>query len=173
MSMKMKNEVGGAVAFDSAQFRSTMGRFATGVTVITYRHEGHVYGMTANAFMSVSLEPPLVLVSARKQGKFIQAVQAGDLYGISFLSHDQEWVSRHFGGRPHELERPEFTDYEGVPVISGGLASLVVRAVDIHEAGDHILYISGVEHLRYSEQAKPLLFYAGQYRHLQEHEQAA
>lgn len=155
------------------QFRAAMGRFATGVTVITYHHAGHVYGMTANAFMSVSLDPPLVLISARKQGKFIQAIGAGDVYGISFLDQEQEWVSRHFGGKPHELEKPEFVDYEGVPVIAGSLASLVVKAIDIHQAGDHDLYISEVAHLRYQEQARPLLFYAGRYHHLEEKEVAA
>lgn len=152
------------------QFRSTMGRFATGVTVITYQNGGHNYGMTANAFMSVSLDPPLILISARKQGKFIQAIKEGDFYGISFLGHDQEWVSRHFGGKPHELEQPEFMNFQGIPVISGSLASLVVQAQDIHEAGDHILYISEVKHLNYIEQAKPLLFYAGRYHHLREQE---
>ncbi|MFD4254147.1 flavin reductase family protein [Amycolatopsis thermoflava] len=151
------------VATDPRRFRTAMGRFATGVTVITTRTtDGHVHGMTANGFLSVSLDPPLILVSL---GACTMArhLEAGDRYAVTVLSAEQEEVSRHFGGRPSLSV--EFASEGGFDFVPGGLAFIGCRIVDRHPAGDHTLFLGEVEHLAYRDGA-PLLFYTGSYRTL-------
>jgi len=88
---------------DARLFRSTMGRFATGVTVVTVSHDdGHPHAITVNAFLSVSLDPPLVLVSVNNRSRMNTHLHLGRRYGINVLSASQEEHSRHFGGRPVE-----------------------------------------------------------------------
>lgn len=155
---------------DTATFRAVMRRFATGVTVVSHRHEGEPTGMTANAFLSVSMTPPLVLVSVRRQSQFIHQVAVGDRYGVNFLAEHQEHLSAHFGGRRDEALTPRFFDWQDVPLLDGSLAHIAARVVDIHPAGDHLLYIAEIEHLRCSGEAPPLIFYGGDYKQLHAHE---
>jgi flavin reductase (DIM6/NTAB) family NADH-FMN oxidoreductase RutF len=153
-------------AIDAKVLRATMGMFATGVTVVTYRLDGQPAGMTANAFMSVSLEPPLVLVSVRNSSRFNQWVEAGVRFGINFLAEDQRALSAHFGGRPQDdLELP-FVEHDGTPLLEGSLVQLVARAVDVHPAGDHLLYIGELEYVRHGAQRRPLVFYSGKYQQM-------
>lgn len=155
--------------FDAKLFRDVMGHFATGVTVVTYEHDGEVLGMTANAFMSVSLDPPLALISVRRKARFAAAVGDGDRFGVNFLLESQQALSNHFGGRPlSELASP-FESAHGTPLIRGSLAQLVLRTVDVHEAGDHLLYIGRVEHMALGEERKPLVFYSGSYKQVNIH----
>ena len=155
-----------AAWIDSKTLRAAMGQFATGVTVLTYRLEGQPAGMTANAFMSVSLDPPLVLVSVRKNSRFNQWVEVGVRYGINFLAEDQRALSAHFGGRPQEgLELP-FVEHDGTPLLRGSLVQIVARAVDVHAAGDHWLYIGELEFVRHGMQRRPLVFHSGRYQQL-------
>jgi flavin reductase (DIM6/NTAB) family NADH-FMN oxidoreductase RutF len=155
--------------FDPKLFRDVMGHFATGVTVVTYLGEGEALGMTANAFMSVSLDPPLALVSVRRKARFAASVQLDDRFGVNFLLESQQALSNHFGGRPQaELASP-FETHRGTPLIRGSLAQLVLRTVDVHEAGDHLLYIGRVEHLALGHERKPLVFYSGAYKQVNIH----
>lgn len=152
---------------DAAKFRRVMGRFATGVTVVTYERENEPAGMTANAFLSVSLEPQLILVSIKNQARFCQHVNVGDCYGVNFLAEHQEHISGHFAGRAVEGLNVAMDSVQGVPIIAGSLAHIVARVVQIHAAGDHQLYIAEVIELVEAEQARPLLFFSGQYGKLQ------
>lgn len=150
---------------DPREFRNTLGRFATGVTVITTEKDGQIHGMTANAFMSVSLEPPLVLVSVDNRATMHKLLPQSKRYGVSILAHDQEALSNHFARRPVEGLKLQFVEKHGVPVLEGAVAQIVARVVEVHPAGDHTLYIGRVEHLEWTDE-KPLLFFAGQYHHL-------
>ncbi|QBR00636.1 flavin reductase [Paraburkholderia pallida] len=154
---------------DARALRATMGMFATGVTVVTYRMEGEPAGMTANAFMSVSLEPPLVLVSVRASSRFNQWVSKGVRYGINFLAEDQRALSAHFGGRPQADLALPFCGHDGTPLLDGSLVQLVARTVDVHPAGDHLLYIGELEYIRYGTQRRPLVFYSGKYQQMHAH----
>src|ERR1700741_5464380 len=108
--------------FDEKTLRTCMGHFATGVTVVTYLADGTPAGMTANAFMSVSLDPPLVLVSVRASSRFNSWVRLGVRYGINFLAESQRPLSVHFGGRPNDaLEIPFITEGQ-TPLLGGSLA---------------------------------------------------
>jgi flavin reductase (DIM6/NTAB) family NADH-FMN oxidoreductase RutF len=154
------------IKIDPLDFRRTLGRFASGITVITTRHEEDVYGMTANAFVSVSLNPPMVLVSLDNRSNMNSILPKSKRYGVSILCNEQEHLSQHFAGRPKEGLDVPFVEKRGIPVLDGSLACLVCRVVDEHPAGDHTLFIGRVEYLDYSSGA-PLLFYTGGYRHLE------
>jgi len=157
---------------DARLFRSTMGRFATGVTIVSVAHDdGRIHAMTVNAFLSVSLDPPLVLVSLNNQSRMTAHLRPGKSYGINVLAASQEQLSRHFGGRPIEgLETPWLPPQAaGAPLLDGSVAHIVARVVDIHVAGDHTLYIGQVEHLQYWEQ-RPLLFFSGKYKQIEARE---
>lgn len=152
---------------DTRLFRKTLSHFASGVTVITTMHEGIVHGMTANAFCSVSLEPPLVLVSVDNRSHMYRLLTQSRRYGVSVLSKDQEALSRHFAGRSQEGLQVPFVWHEGCPLIEGAVAQLTCKVIDVHPAGDHTLYIGRVEHLGYADDCAPLLFYGGKYHTLE------
>jgi len=147
---------------EAQQFRKTLSRFATGVTVITVAHNEHVHGMTANAFMSVSLNPPLVLISVGHNAQMYKLLGPDSRYGVSILSDDQEALSSHFGGRPMDGLEITFVQERGVPLLKGAIAHLVARVVDVHQAGDHTLFIGEVEYMQ-NRHGSPLLFYAATY----------
>lgn len=154
-------------AVDPLEFRNTLGRFGTGVTVVTVQQGEEVRGITVNAFMSVSLEPPLVLVSIDKNANSHALLAESGRYGVSILSEHQEAMSNLFAGRPDESIEVHYEHVDGFPLIRGALAHLVCRTVDAHEAGDHTLYIGEVEHLSYQDEGKPLLYFGGRYGRLQ------
>jgi flavin reductase (DIM6/NTAB) family NADH-FMN oxidoreductase RutF len=121
--------------------------------------------MTANAFVSVSLDPPLVLVSLDNRSYMHQILPSVRRYGISVLDEKQERISNHFAGRTVEGIHIRFLTERGVPLLDGAVAHFVVEMMDAHPAGDHTLYIGHVEYFEAYE-GKPLLFYAGQYQQL-------
>jgi flavin reductase (DIM6/NTAB) family NADH-FMN oxidoreductase RutF len=138
-----------------------MGRFATGVTVVTTMHRDTIHGMTANAFLSVSLRPPLVLVSLGRC-RMSEMLPLTGRYGVSVLAHDQEQFAAHFAAQRVSQVAPTFVWHEGLPLLEGALAHLACRVVDVHPAGDHVLWIGEVEHLKH-EEGEPLLFYTGRF----------
>ena len=160
-------EIAGEEGDDPAvAFRRTLGMFATGVTIITTQSGDQVHGMTANAFMSVSLRPPLVLISVDKRAKMNALLREGVRFGVNVLADDQRALSDHFAGRPGE-HPPEarFTAVHGTPLIDGALAHLVARAERSYWGGDHSLFLGHVEYARYGS-GTPLLFHGGQYEQL-------
>jgi flavin reductase (DIM6/NTAB) family NADH-FMN oxidoreductase RutF len=149
--------------------RQVMGRFATGVTVVTTADGDTIHGMTANAFLSVSLTPPLVLVSLGRC-RMAEMLPRTGRYGVSVLCDDQEHFAAHFAGQRLAPVEPTFSWHDGFPFLDGALARLGCSVVDIHPAGDHVLWIGHVEHLDHRE-GRPLLFYTGRFRTLREIEQ--
>lgn len=160
-------------SFDSRDFRQTLGRFATGITVVTMReavrevHLPRTFGITVNAFMSVSLEPPLVAVSIDKSARAHATLGSSDRFGISVLGADQAHLSDLFAGRPVAQRRDPFVDFADFPVVDGAIAQLVCRAHDRFDAGDHTLFVGRVEALR-TREGSPLLYYRGAYQELPE-----
>lgn len=148
------------------ELRNVMGRFATGVTVVTTTHKGTIHGMTANAFLSVSLRPPLVLVSLGRC-RMSEMLPRTGRYGVSVLASDQEHFAAHFAGQRASEVAPEFVWENDLPHLSGALAHVGCRVVDVHPAGDHVLWIGEVEHLDHRD-GEPLLFYTGRFGTLRE-----
>jgi flavin reductase (DIM6/NTAB) family NADH-FMN oxidoreductase RutF len=152
---------------DTRQFRNALGRFASGVTVLTAEAEGKLHGMTANAFISVSLDPPLILVSLDNRSNMHRILPLVRRFGISVLAEDQDAHSNHFAGHPSPDLQVRLVHRNGVPLIGGAIAYFVVEVSDIHPAGDHTLYIARVEHFEANE-GKPLLFFSGRYHRMRE-----
>ena len=153
---------------DSARaLRTLMGMFATGVTIVTMRVGEQVHGMTANAFMSVSLEPPLVLVSIDRRTTMCGLLHEGRRYGISVLHEEQTALSERFAGRPVEdgAAAPRFQLIYETPVLEGALATFVARVARSYWGGDHSLFLGRVECARHRPGA-PLLFHGGRYGRL-------
>ena len=146
--------------------RRTLGMFATGVTVITALKGEQVHGMTANAFMSVSLEPPLVLISVDRRTKMCGFLHEGMHYGVSVLCATQAALSDRFAGRPGEdLPEPRFALVRETPLVEGALAHFVARVERSYWGGDHSLFLGRVEYARQNE-GTPLLFHGGRYEKL-------
>lgn len=150
----------------ASRLRDVMGRFATGVTVVTTTHRNTIHGMTANAFLSVSLRPPLVLVSLGRC-RMSEMLPLTGRYGISVLACDQEHLAAHFAGQGPSPVEPSFVWENDLPLLDGALAHVGCRVVDFHRAGDHVLWIGEVEHLSHRD-GEPLLFYSGRFGTLAE-----
>ena len=151
--------------FDLRDFRSALGTFATGVTIVTARSaSGGLYGMTANSFTSVSLTPPLVLWSASLYAQSLPAFQEGSHFVVNILAHVQIELSNKFA-RTHENKFAEIDHMIpecGAPVLIGAAAHFECRNEYRHYGGDHIIFIGHVE--RYAHTQKPtLLFCRGKY----------
>jgi len=143
--------------------RRTLGMFATGVTVITTREAAQVHGMTANAFMSVSLEPPLVLISVDRGTKMCGMLHEGSHYGVSVLCESQAKLSDRFAGRPcDDCPAPRFDLVRETPLVDGALAHFVARVERSYWGGDHSLFLGRVEYAR-TGSGTPLLFHGGRY----------
>ncbi|MEA2176808.1 MAG: hypothetical protein QOG77_105 [Solirubrobacteraceae bacterium] len=142
------------------RFRSALGRFCTGVTVVTTARDGEVHAMTANAFTSVSLHPPLVLVSIDHRTRMHQLLPDTRHFGVSVLAADQERTAWHFAGRPMADPGELFTWLDDVPLVSGAVAHVACTLHDEHEAGDHTLYLGEVVSID-ERPGEPLLFHGG------------
>jgi flavin reductase (DIM6/NTAB) family NADH-FMN oxidoreductase RutF len=160
-------ELGEGLEGDPAlAFRRTLGMFATGVTVLTTRVGEQVHGMTANAFMSVSLRPPLVLVSIDRRAKMGALMHEGTRFGVSVLEARQTDLSDRFAGRvSDDVPEATFEVVHETPLVEGALAHLVARVVRSYWGGDHSLFLGQVEFARYGE-GRPLLFHGGRYERL-------
>jgi flavin reductase (DIM6/NTAB) family NADH-FMN oxidoreductase RutF len=133
---------------DPAAFRTVMSLLASGVAVISAPDpdNGQPRGMTANALMSVSLHPPLIVVSVRQQARLHAALQAAGAYGVTVLGEAQQAQARRFAGMPvaGPESAPAFSHRSGVPVLDGGLAWIVTRVSAAYPAGDHTLFVGEI-----------------------------
>ena len=148
------------------ELRRVMGHFATGVTVITtISKQGAPFGLTANAFMSVSLEPPLLLISVDRKAESFPHFEESKVFTVNILRDDQESISRRFavsGGNKFEGVAYHVGG-NGVPILEGTLAHVECRVYAAHDGGDHILYLGEIQEAE-TREGKPLLFYRGGYR---------
>lgn len=144
---------------DAGRFRRAAGHFPTGVTVIScWAPDGTAYGMTANSFVSVSPDPPTVLVSVKHGGRMHEYISARGEYGVSVLRAADERLCFHFAGRPVPDLVPDFEEQAGVPVLATAVATFACRVettIDIH---DHALFVARVLSCRNAAES-PLLFF--------------
>jgi flavin reductase (DIM6/NTAB) family NADH-FMN oxidoreductase RutF len=150
-------------------FKSTLGRWASGVTIVTARHRDHVHGMTVSAFCSVSLDPPLVLVCADRSSDTHTVIRDGGVFAVSLLAEGQEELSNRFASEKDEHRRFEGLECRsgatGCPHIPGAVGVLDCRVVEAIDAGDHIVYVGEVMDADATDRA-PLLYFGGAYRRL-------
>lgn len=153
---------------DKNELRRVMGHFCTGVTVITtLSKEGTLHGFTANAFTSVSLVPPLVLICVDKKAESYSSFEESRVFTVNILSADQEDVSRHFAvsGGDKFKGISYHLGANTAPIIGGAMSYLECRLVASHDAGDHAIYVGEVEQAE-AHEGRPLLFFRGGYRNI-------
>lgn len=153
----------------AADFRAALGRFATGVTVLTVETaEGFVHGMTANAFCSVSLQPPLVLVCIEHLAETYLHVRERGKFGVSILKEEHEALSEFFADPERNPDAAyrlgvEYSRMQsGTPVLRNMLATLDCSVVSAHSAGDHTIFVGEVKEIVLGE-GSPLLYFRGRY----------
>jgi flavin reductase len=155
----------GAPRFDERLLRTALGRFATGVVVISTGSGETLHAMTANAFMSGSLRPPLIVVSVGHHARMHERLMHAERFGVSVLSDEQEPHSRHFAGEPQKWLAPRFTEVDGldgVVLLERAVARFALRVADRHPCGDHTLFVGEVLAFSLDERA-PLVFFGGRY----------
>jgi flavin reductase (DIM6/NTAB) family NADH-FMN oxidoreductase RutF len=159
-------------AVDAAQFRQVMGKFATGVTIVTAAHGGAYAGFTANAFASVSLEPPLVMVCIGTHNATLEPIQASGAFCVNILSAAQEPLARAFATNGpakygYFTNTPIHLAGTGAPIFDEALAWIDCRLVEAHPAGDHLILLGEVVGLS-AQPGNPLLYLHSHYTRLPE-----
>ena len=150
---------------DPKSLRQAVGRFGTGVCVITTTQDETPIAMTVNSFSSVSLDPALVLWSIRNESGLFEAFTKGESFNINILAEDQQDLSDRCAGKTqHMLSSREYrAGFNGQPVIYGALTTLECNLWSTYEAGDHAIILGEVSALHSSDKNKPLLFFSGGY----------
>ncbi len=146
-----------------------MRRWATGVTLVTARHQGVYHGMTVSSFTSLSLEPPYIMVSLECGARTHDLVRDSQCFGVTVLAEDQRGISNHFATPKTELGHrfdglETFTLETGAPFILGALAYFDARVVSMHDAGTHTVFIGEVLVTREGDDKPPLLYFNRDYR---------
>jgi flavin reductase len=159
-------------AVDAVAFRSVLGRFATGVGVMTTSRDGIPHAMTVNAFTSVSLAPPLVLVCVERATVMAEEVTKAEAFAVSFLGADAAALSTRFSDPARAMGHEQFAgvatrpEVTGAPVLEGGLGWLDCRLWDTHDGGDHLIVVGEVVALDVGPEDEPLLYYRSRYGRL-------
>lgn len=161
-----------AGAATDGAFRDVMGRFATGVAIVTVAVDGEVHGMTANALASVSLEPLLVLVCIERGTVTAELLERCGSFAVSILASDQAELSVRFADRQRPRGRVQFegTPWEagvtGAPIITGSIAHVECRVWRSYPGGDHDIVVGQVVGVGRGDDREPLIYYRGGYREL-------
>lgn len=154
---------------DISDFRKVMGRFPTGVTVVTSRLGDELHGMTCNAFLSVSIAPPTVLVSLARDARTTRLIEKSRVFAVNLLSDAQVALSDRFAGRDKDKEANRFEGFDwapaatGAPVFRDVLAYLDCRVRSAFDGGDHTLYVGEVAAAALEDARRPLLFFQSKY----------
>jgi len=156
------------MAIDARELRNIMGHFATGVTVITTKDTtGKPFGLTANAFTSLSLDPPLVVICVDKKVDCYACFEDSKVFVVNFLNEDQEHLSKRFATKG--IEKFEGIACQtgdcGAPRLEGALGYIECKLVSGHDGGDHTIYIGEVQDA-WASGDNPLLFFKGKYYRL-------
>ena len=150
------------------EFRAALGRFASGVTVVTTKDAtGKLHGITVSAFCSVSLDPPLILVCIDKNTGSHYALGQTDSFVVNILRDDQQYISDRFASYlPDKFEAIKFSlGIDDLPVLENALANLECRLINSHDNGDHTIFVGQIERATISD-ANPLVYFHGNYRKL-------
>lgn len=151
------------------QFRQIMSRFMTGVTVVTTCHDAEIHGLTCNAFCSISLSPPTVLVSISTHTRTDKLMRESKVLAVNILSDSQADLSNRFAGRHKDKEADRFEGFQwrksvtGAPIFEGTQAYLDCKVVNAFETGDHTLYVAEVVDSGVHDARSPLMFYRSHY----------
>ncbi|MFP5299456.1 MAG: flavin reductase family protein [Actinomycetota bacterium] len=152
---------------DPEGFRDAARMFATGLTVVTVNLDGDLHGMTASSFASISLDPPLVMVSLDKGSRTREMVSASGTFAVNILGEEQEAIAKSFSvsGRKDFSTIPHTIDISGAPLFDDALARLTCRTYATHDGGDHDILLAEVLDASVSP-GRPLLYFDRSYRRM-------
>jgi flavin reductase (DIM6/NTAB) family NADH-FMN oxidoreductase RutF len=157
---------------EQRRLRAMLGRFATGVSVVSARHGPLLSGMTANAVASISVDPPLMMASINRRSETHVAIIGSHAFSINVLAADQQALADCFAQRTTAAKLTRFCDAPwheaetGSPILEGALAYFDCRIVDRVAAGTHTIFVGEIVAAGYREDAEPLLWFGSQYREL-------
>ncbi|HEX9447726.1 MAG TPA: flavin reductase family protein [Dongiaceae bacterium] len=154
------------MAFDQRDFRTALGHFATGITVVTScASDGELLGVTANSFNSVSLDPPLILFSLEKRAFSLAAFEAAGCFAVNILGESQTSLSQNFartrGDKWGGIAYEKWTT--GSPILTGCLAAFDCRTHAIYDGGDHRIFLGEVLRFDAKAEGNPLVYFRGSY----------
>lgn len=143
-----------------------MGRWTTGVTIVTAQAGDEIHGMTVSDFAGLSLDPPLVIVCADRTSNTIGVVEKGRCFAVNVLAAGQQALSKKFASKEQEWERFEGLDCprgpSGAPLIPGALVSFDCTLEATHEGGDHVILVGRVQEI-VNREGDPLVYFSGAY----------
>lgn len=151
-------------------FRNALGCFGTGVCVVTAATSSGPIGLTINSFASVSLDPPLILWSLDRASDRMEAFQIVDQFAVNILKDSQKELASRLAKKGAHAVPEDSLDpgpYD-VPIIHDALAHFICKVEARHDGGDHVIFIGRVEKFHYEDQGRPLLYYRGGFRTLEE-----
>lgn len=154
---------------DPGALRDALGSFATGVTVLTTRTDEGDHGMTANAFMSVSLSPPLLCISLDGKSKLLDKVRAAGRYAVNILASDMQPLALHFAGKHNPDLANVLESRDGLPILPKSSAIFLADVVQEIEAGDHFIFLGHITDFENNKKKPPLLFSSGQFCEISPH----
>jgi len=138
-----------------------MASFVTGVTVVTTQVRGEIRGMTANAFMSGSLDPPLCVISIGLKARMHGFLMEAGHFGVSILARGQEALINHFSGRPVEALDVKYEYAERTPLLAQANATIAAKVIARHACGDHSLFLGHIFALRHNDGVVPIVLHLG------------
>ena len=143
---------------DITKLKEVAGSFPTGVTVVTIKKpSGDIHGMTASSFLSLSLNPPMILFAVKKENEITSYLKTGKKIGVSILSEDMLDESNHFANIRLMKEPPVFCDEDEVKILKGSVAWYSVEVIRIYNEGDHIIVICSIKNLDIKSKKKPTI----------------
>lgn len=149
------------------KFRNVLGLFTTGVNVVTTQYENQFYGITVNAFSSVSLNPPLVLICIDSKTTSFKFINKSKIYAVNILSSKQRNLSELFSKSENKTklfdELDYFIDVTGAPILNDSLGYVDCKVIKTYRSGDHHILIGSVQSLNVFKKLKPLVYFRGTY----------
>jgi flavin reductase (DIM6/NTAB) family NADH-FMN oxidoreductase RutF len=156
------------MSIGQTEFRQALGHFASGVTVITTQHQGQLHGTTVSSFCSLSLRPPLILVSIDLSATIHDLIVESEIFTVNILAEHAESLSQHFAKRiPDKFSTvPYRLGQLGAPILEDALASLECHLVSRYPGGDHSIFIGEVVSASTHSHRQPLLYFRSKYGRL-------
>lgn len=169
-----ENRNASSLALTEANLRKVRGLFASGVTAVTTALEGRLRGVTVSAFTSVSLDPPLVLISLANENLSCEMIAESGIFAVNILSEEQEFLAERFAARAPLVNEsfegvPYHVEVTGAPILEGVVAWYDCRVAATYDGGDHTILVGRVEAIGFGAPGRrPLLYFANRYVHLRE-----
>ena len=145
-------------------FKETMGKFVTGITVVSINKKNQYIGKTVNSFSSLSLKPPLILFSLDKKSSSLKHYKSSEFIGINILNADQKNISSHFASKDSNwIDINYFLTKNKIPMIKKSLANISSKKIKYFSQGDHYIFVCEVIEVSINHLAKPLIYFNSKY----------